>query len=189
MLDLDLQQVPSLETERLLLRGITDADINEIFLLRSDKIAMKYIDRPIAQSEADAKDLLDKIKEAAKTNTGITWGIQLKDKPELIGTIGFWRIDKENHRGEIGYMLRPDFFRMGLASEAITAANDFAFNRLHFHSVEANVNTENLASMRLLEKMGFRKEAHFRENYYYDGKFLDSVIYSLLTSETRPENL
>ncbi len=186
MLELNFAPFLALETERLLLREITEADIHEIFLLRSDKISMKYIDRPIAKSEDDARDLLNRMISALNGNTGITWGIQFKEKPELIGTIGFWRIDKENHRGEIGYMLRPGFFRMGIASEALTAAMNYAFKHLNFHSIEANINTENDASMKLLEKLGFRKEAHFRENYYADGKFLDSIIYCLLASDNRP---
>ena len=159
------------------------------FLLRSDKDAMKYLDRPIAQTIEDAQTLLNKMTEAANNNTGITWAIQLKENPALIGTIGFWRIDKENHRGEIGYMLRPNFFRMGIATEALNAAVNYAFKHLNFHSIEANINTENDASMRLLEKQGFRKEAHFRENYYYDGKFLDSVIYCLISSDDRPHKV
>ena len=159
------------------------------FLLRSDKDAMKYLDRPIAQTIEDAQTLLNKKTEAANNNTGITWAIQLKENPALIGTIGFWRIDKENHRGEIGYMLRPNFFRMGIATEALNAAVNYAFKHLNFHSIEANINTENDASMRLLEKQGFRKEAHFRENYYYDGKFLDSVIYCLISSDDRPHKV
>lgn len=161
MLELNLQPVPYLETERLLLREINETDLNEIFLLRSDPVVMKYIDRPIAESAEDAKDLLAKINEAANNNTGITWGIQLKEKTELIGTIGFWRIDKDNHRGEIGYMLSPHFFRMGIASEAITAANNYAFKTLNFHSIEAKCKYRECSFHAPVGENGFQKGSTF----------------------------
>ncbi|HSI91748.1 MAG TPA: GNAT family protein, partial [Adhaeribacter sp.] len=103
----------------------------------------------------------------------------------LIGTICLWRFDKANHRGEIGYQLHPDFWRQGLMHEAMQAVLDFAFQTLNLHSLSANINPENLASRKLLEKNGFVQEAHFRQDFYFRGKFLDSVIFSLLTPSAR----
>ena len=151
--------------------------------MRSDINVMRYIDKPLAQTREDVMPLFNKMKEDAENNVGISWVITLKETGEMIGQTGFWRIDRENHRGEIGYMIRPEFFGKGLASEAIKAALTQAFRNFQFHSVEANVNTGNAASIKILEKHGFVKEAHFRENYYYDGKFLDSAIYCILASD------
>ena len=64
--------------------------------------------------------------------------------------------------------------------EAIKAVITYAYTETTLHSIEANINPDNLASANLLEKNGFKKEAHFRENFYYNGKFLDSLIYSLV---------
>lgn len=183
MLELNFHPFPDLETERLLLRKIDEGDIDMLLRLRSDINVMRYIDRPIAKTREDVLPLYNKMKETAETNTGISWVITLKETGEMIGQVGFWRIDQENHRGEIGYMLRPEFFGKGLVSEAIKATLTHAFRELKFHSVEANVNTGNLASIKILEKHGFVKEAHFRENYYFDGKFLDSAIYCILASD------
>ena len=69
--------------------------------------------------------------------------------------------------------------------EALICIINYAFAVMGLHSIEANVNPGNLASIRLLEKLGFVREAYFKENYYYQGQFLDSAIYTLLSSEWR----
>jgi len=144
---------------------------------------MQYLDRDPLKSMEEAGQLIQKITDSLNAHDGITWGITLKTDPALIGTLGFWKTDKQNHRAEIGYMLHPEQQRKGIVQEAMTAALDYAFNTMHLHSVEANVNKDNVASMKLLEKNNFEREAFFRQNYYYNGQFLDSVIYSLLTPD------
>lgn len=154
-----------------------------LFHLRSDPEVTKYLDRHPAQSIDEARSLIALIESSFANNEGISWAITLKDRDDLIGSIGLWRIDKENHRGEIGYMLLPVYFRQGYMTESINAVLGYGYNSMNLHSVEANVNPANEASIAILEKSGFRKEAHFRENYYFDGRFLDSAIYSLLHSD------
>ena len=77
-------------------------------------------------------------------------------------------------------MLQTKHQGKGLVSEALQTVLDFAFNQMHVHSIEANINPFNDRSRNLLIKNGFIKEAYFRENYFYNGKFLDSEIYSLI---------
>ena len=171
---------PELETERLLLRQVQDQDANDLFILRSDQTLMRYIDRPLASSIADVQQLVQKIHDSLIQNDGITWAITLKPGPKLIGTIGFWRIEKENYRAEIGYMLAVKWQCKGIMSEAMKEVLKYGFKEMNLHSVEANVNPGNEASIRLLEKNQFVREAYFKENYFYNGKYLDSAIYSLL---------
>jgi len=159
--------------------------MHELFRLRSDKNIMRFIDRPPATSLKDAMDLVRKIDEALISNDAITWAITMKNYEPLVGTIGFWRIMKEHHRAEIGYLLDTELQGKGIMQEAITAVLDYGFSIMKLHSVEANVNPDNTASIKLLERKNFVKEAYFKENYYYNGRFLDSVIYSLLTPETK----
>jgi len=182
MLSLHFTPFPQLETERLLLKQIGEHDASALFSLRSDKDVMKYLDRPPAQSIDEATALIKLITDNVDKNEGLTWGIFPKAKPDLLhGTIGFWRIQKENYRAEIGYLLHPALQGKGFMHEAMRVVLDYGFNEMHLHSVEANVNPSNLASIRLLERNGFVKEAYFKENYFYNGQFLDSAIYSLLT--------
>ncbi|MEO8712220.1 MAG: GNAT family protein [Parafilimonas sp.] len=181
MLTLNFIPFPQLTTNRLLLREISKDDAADLFLLRSNKNLMQYIDRPIAKTETDALDLIKIIITALKNTDGITWAVTQKDNPKLIGTIGFWRIQKEHYRAEIGYMISDAFQRQGIMQEAISAVLDYGFKVMYLHSVEANVNPGNEASVKILEKNNFIREAYFKENYYYNGKFLDSYVYSLQT--------
>jgi [ribosomal protein S5]-alanine N-acetyltransferase len=151
-LEVSFTPFPDLDTNRLELRKITPDDAASVFALRSDERAMEFIDRPRAKTIDDAMALISLISVALDNSEGITWGIALKGNTELIGSIGFWRIDKANYRAEIGYMLKPEMQGKGLMSEAMEAVLHYGFNNMNLHSVEANVNTMNKASMKLLEK-------------------------------------
>ncbi len=181
MLTLQLSPFPVIETERLLLRRTTTGDAEALHFLRSDKRVMQYIDRPPSRDLQDAVDLVTKMDEGINSNTTIAWAICLKGSPTMAGSIGFYRTDLANHRGEVGYMLHPDYQRKGIMDEALKAVLDFGFTRLRFHTIFAVVNPDNAASIALLEKNKFVREAYFREDYYFEGKFLDSGIYCLIT--------
>jgi [ribosomal protein S5]-alanine N-acetyltransferase len=171
---------PVLETERLTLRAYRDSDAPEVLFMRSDPRMMRYIDREPAPDLDAAREHIRVVQENLAAGEGILWAICLKGEEHLIGNVCFWRMDKPHFRAEIGYMLFPDHQGQGLMHEAAAAALDYAFQVMHFHSIEANVNPDNAGSIRVLERLGFVREAYFRENYYYNGKFLDSAIYSLL---------
>lgn len=181
-LNLNFNPFPELQTPRLTLRKPLLSDAPALYKLRSDDTVLQYLDRPGAASVHEAREFIEKIHENLVNNNSVNWAITLKDSNELIGTIGFWRIEKEHFRAEIGYMLFPEYQRRGLMQEALSEVIAFGFNTLNLHSVEANCNPANVASIRLLEKNNFVKEAYFRENYYFDGKFLDSVIFSLINT-------
>ncbi len=182
MLQINFTPFPTLLTNRVILRQIIPGDAKEIFFLRSDETIMKYLDRPRAKSIEEAVAYIEKITGILNKNEGITWAITLKGQTKLMGTVGFWRIEKKHYRAEAGYTLHTALQGKGIMQEALTAALDYGFNTMQLHSVEANVNPDNLSSIKLLERSNFTKEAHFKENYFYDGKFLDSAVYSLLKS-------
>jgi ribosomal-protein-alanine N-acetyltransferase len=141
---------------------------------------LQFLDRDPAKSIDEASRWIRMINEGISDNQQIAWAITLKNAPGLIGTITLWSIRKEHYRAEIGYALHPLFQGQGLMQEALTAVLDYGFNTLKLHSVEGNVNPNNMRSIQLLEKNGFVREAYHRENYYYNGHFLDSAIYSLI---------
>ena len=180
MLTISFTPFPNLETERLLLRRVVPTDVKEIFALRSNPETMKYIPRPLLKTDEDALEHVAMIDSKIDTNEGINWAITLKDNPKLIGIIGHYRIKPEHFRAEIGYMLLPEYHGKGIISEAVKEAIRYGFQVMKLHSIEAVIDPENQASAKVLEKNGFVKEAHFKENEYYDGRFWDSVVYSLL---------
>jgi [ribosomal protein S5]-alanine N-acetyltransferase len=180
MLTVNFSPFPTLYTERLELRQITDADVNDVFEMRSNPTLMQYIGRPIAQSTDDAQKLIDVIKNLLNSNDGITWGVTVKGNPKVIGTLGFWRIEKDNHRTEIGYMLNHDYHGKGIMHEAMVTAIEYAFKVMDVHTIEASINPTNAASIALAERHNFVREGHFKDIYYFNGSYRDTYIYSLL---------
>ena len=180
MLTLNFSPFPNLETERLSLRRVLKTDVSEIFALRSDAEIMKYIPRPLALTHEDAMEVINSIDDTMDKKEGINWAITLKDSSKLIGIIGYYRTQPQNYRSEVGYILHPDFHGTGIIPEALKKVLEYGFNQMKLHSIEAVIDPDNLASERVLIKSGFKKEAHFIENQFYEGRFLDTVIYSIL---------
>lgn len=180
MLQINFHPFKNLETVRLLLRRVSKDDVNEIMELRGNPETMKYIPRPLVKTEEDALHHFKMIDYKIENNEGINWAITFKGNPKLIGIIGHYRIQPENYRCEIGYMILPEFNGQGIITEAIKVVLEYGFNDLKMHSIEAIIDPRNLASERVLQKNGFVKEAHLLENEFYNGEFIDSVIYSIL---------
>jgi ribosomal-protein-alanine N-acetyltransferase len=180
MIDINFTPFPNLETERLHLRRVVNDDVNEIFALRSDKETMKYIPRPLVKTKEDALEHIALIDSKIDINEGINWAITLKNNPKLIGLIGHYRIKPEHYRAEIGYMLLPEYQGKGIITEAIKEVVKYGFEKMKLHSIEAVIDPENLISEKVLQKNGFVKEAHLKENECFEGRFLDTVIYSIL---------
>ncbi len=180
MHDLNFSPFPNLETERLLLRRVSENDAPEIMELRGNPETMKYIPRPLVKNIDDALAHVVMIDEKIIANEGINWAITIKGNPKLIGIIGHYKIQKENFRAEIGYMLLPQFHNQGIISEAIHKVVNYGFEKMKLHSIEAVIDPNNLSSEKVLQKNGFVKEAHILENEFFNGVFIDTVIYSLL---------
>ncbi|UPT70532.1 MAG: GNAT family N-acetyltransferase [Flavobacterium sp. JAD_PAG50586_2] len=180
MLTINFHPFQNIETERLLLRRINESDVEEVFALRGNQETMKYIPRPLTKSKEDALQHIAMIEEKIVNNTGINWGITIKGNPKIIGIIGHYRISPENHRAEVGYMSFPETNGKGYMSEALKAVLAYGFEQMNLHSIEAVIDPANIASEKLLQKNGFVKEAHILENELWEGKFWDTVIYSLL---------
>jgi [ribosomal protein S5]-alanine N-acetyltransferase len=176
---------PVLETERLLLRAMLDDDADATYRILSDPRVTRYFGSPPMAEPARAIQRIERIHAAFADQSGIRWAIAPRQGGELIGSCGFWRIDKAHFRAEIGYELDPDHWGRGLIPEALRAMLGFGFAKMGLHSVEANIDPANQGSRRVLEKLGFVQEGYFRENYWleYEQRFSDSAIFSLLASD------
>lgn len=172
---------PELETERVLLRKISLSDAPEIFILRSDENVLRFIGKEPATTIYEAETFIKMINDNIATGNAIMWGISLKNNPEkLIGNICFWNFQKENYRTEIGYALHPAYWRQGIMKETINKIIEYGFSSLGLHSIEALLSAGNTASAAILEATGFVKEGYLKENFYFRGKFSDTIIYSRL---------
>ena len=171
---------PQLETERLILREITFDDAPDVFRIYTDPAVMRYWGSGPMQSIEEARRKIEAIGAAFRAREGIRWGITSKGDDRLIGSCGHWRLMKQHFRSEIGYELAPEHWGQGLMTEAIGAIVRFGFERMGLHSIEAQIDPDNLASRKVLEKLGFVQEGYFRENYCLDGQFTDTAVFSLL---------
>jgi ribosomal-protein-alanine N-acetyltransferase len=151
-----------------------------VFEMRTDDDVMRYIGRPKPTSIADVIGMLQSNLESMAKQESLLFGMEEKSTGLHLGTIGFWRTKPEHFRAELGYMLRKSHWGKGLVSEAIAEIVRYTFAQTNLHSIEAEIDPKNLASARVLEKNGFVKEAHFKENFYWNGQFEDSAIYSLV---------
>jgi [ribosomal protein S5]-alanine N-acetyltransferase len=176
---------PELECERLLFRQFRISDAKELFELRSNDEVMRFMDTTKFKSIQDAEKMINNVLDDYKNQKGINWAIIETSTNAFIGYFGFWKMMPEHCRGEIGYALNAGSWGKGYMTETLRVMMRFGFDSIKLHSVEANVNPENINSIKLLEKTGFSKEAHFKENYLFNGKFLDSIIYSLLERNFR----
>ncbi len=180
MLSIHLPILPELTTERLVLRELRSSDAQAVFAMRSDPEVMRHVPRPLAASRADAAALIDLINGTVAASDAVQWAITLKGDDVCVGIVGFWRMVKEHHLAELGYMLAREQWNKGLISEAIDAVVNFGFNTLGLHRVEAITRPANTASIRALEKNGFMQEAHFKENIHWNGAFHDSLHFARL---------
>ncbi len=188
-LTLNFDPFPVLETERLLLVRFNREHFERMFQMRRDDDVMKYVERPRPQDISEMEIFFQQNEELIESQNGITWIVTLKDENLMAGNIGFWRMKKEHHRGEIGYMLLPQYWNKGIMSEAMAAVLKYAFDEMKLHSIEADINPDNLASAGILEKHGFVREAFFKENFYWKGEYLNSAIYSLLVQDFEKRKL
>ncbi len=174
---------PVLETHRLILRAISLKDVNEIFEIYSSEKAMKYFGKHPYKKIDEAEERIQSAITAFQKKEGLRWAITVKGSDKLTGTAGVWRLVKDHFRGEIGYELSPDHWQKGIMSEALNEILNFAFNKMNLHTIEANIDPENIASEKLLAKLGFEKEGHLKESFFFNNKFEDNAIYSLRKSK------
>ena len=184
MVNPDFSNFPVLQTSRVMLRKLEMDDAPEVFKLRSDPALMKYIPRSLAVNIDDAIDHIEMIQGMVTKNEGINWVICEKaDVSTFLGIIGIYRMDIKNWRAEVGYMLHSQHHGNGYISESLNKVLSYTFHQLQFHSIQALIDPDNVASENVLIKCGFTKEAHLREHEYFEGIFLDTVIYSILRSD------
>ena len=173
----------NIKTDRLFIRPIKLDDKELIFEYRSDSITNKY-QGWIPESIDDVIEFIGKV--AKKVNLPNTW-FQLvileKETNTLIGDIGIHFLDMENMQTEIGCTLNKNFQAKGYATEALRGVITYLFNNLQKHRITTSIDPSNTNSIKLVERLGFRKEAHFIESLYLNGKWVDDIVYSILEKE------
>lgn len=182
------KRFPVLETERLVLRQLRYEDGAEIQRYFTPELAKFYDWWP--RTLADGRGFVRFFKTGYEEEQSIRWGITLKPEDRIIGTIGFSDFDHFS-RAELGYELSMDYWHRGIMTEALRAVIPFGFNELEMHRIQASVFPENQASIKLLERFGFRREGLLRKYTYikYRDAWEDCLVLALLKEECSPELL
>ena len=173
-----------LETGRLRLRDFQDNDIKNIQEYATDPLVIKYLTFG-PNTEEDSKQFIEfcKKNQTESPRTNYELGITHPMENKLIGGCGIKIDSQKNSVAVIGYCLNRYYWGNGYATEAAFGLLRFGFEELRMHRIYAYVDPENLASRRVLEKIGMTCEGHLRENMVIHGEHRDSLIYAILKQE------
>lgn len=181
-------RVPAeLRTERLLLRRFAPGDFEDFFSYVSRPDVARYTSFEPRTPEDAQIEFAKRLADPPMDEPGqfLTRAITEGHGRRVMGEVMLFARDIEARQGEIGYMMHPDFQGQGFAVEAARAMLGQGFEALGWHRVYARLSEANTPSVRLLEKLGMRREAHFREHAIFKGEWDNQLIYAMLEDEWR----
>ena len=180
---MDSKTLPIITTPRVVLRWISEDDIESLYEIFSSPQVMRYwSSAPLADREA-AADLQREIAGGNESETMLKWGLALRDSDTVIGTTTLFNLSLDNGRAELGYAMAHAHWGKGYMNEALTALVSHAFEVMELRRLEADVDPRNAASIRTLERLGFQREGFLRERWHVNGEIQDAFFYGLLRRE------
>ncbi len=175
------------ETQRLRLISYSARFAQDSFGLYNDEDVMKWAGPDTHKSIDDTLLFIKSVTEASFEGKMLFWAVQLKDTNKVIGDISL-QPDAKHKFASAGTFLSKEYWKQGIMSEAMQPILWFAFNKLELNRIEAQIYSEHIASIKLYTKLGFKKEGLLRQNFLIDGAFKDSIMFSLLKNEFKPQN-
>jgi RimJ/RimL family protein N-acetyltransferase len=171
---------PVLTTERLTLRPLAAGDEAALFSIFSDPEVVRYWSRSAWTDMAQADEMLAAALRDYADGGGLRYGIVITGTGELVGVASLFAFNRDNRRCELGYVLGSRHWGRGYASEALVALLEHAFGALGMNRIEADIDPQNIASGRVLEKLAFRQEGFMPERWIVHGEKADTAFYGLL---------
>jgi [ribosomal protein S5]-alanine N-acetyltransferase len=175
-----LLPTPTLHTDRLLLRPFTDADTDALFALQSNAAVLRYWDAPPWSERSRAERFIAVCKQMEQEGRGARLAIDQALNGAFIGWCCLVKWNPDYRSATMGYCLHSAVWGQGFATEAAGSLLHWAFDALDLNRVQAQTDTRNTASSRVLEKLGFVREGTLREDCIVDGEVSDSWVYGLL---------
>ncbi|MFI6101089.1 GNAT family N-acetyltransferase [Lentzea sp. NPDC051213] len=176
-----------LKTARLILRPFEEGDLDDFHAYRSREEVTRYVyDEPSDRADATRR-LTNAIGMSELTEEG-DWLVMAVYSPEaerVIGDVVLKWLNEKERQGELGYIFNPEFQGKGFAREASEAILSLGFDELGLHRMTATCDPRNEPSWRLMERLGMRREAHFRECEKLGGEWADLLVYAILAEEYR----
>lgn len=177
---------PTLHTARLGLRPFVDADADALFALHSSAHVLRYWDSPPWDERARAGRFVAACRQMADEGTGARLAVDRVSDGTFIGWCGLTGWNPDYRSASLGYCFDDAAWGHGYATEAARALLRWAFDALDLNRVQAEADTRNAASARVLEKLGFVREGTLREDCVVNGDVSDSWVYGLLRREWLP---
>lgn len=174
-----------LETERLRLRWITEADAAAFFEVYGDPQVARFLSFPPFTEPGQADKMIGRAKAGYADGSAVNFAIERRDDGQVLGNCMLFRFHDESRRAEIGYSLAREYWSQGYAREALTALIDYSFGPLGLNRLEADIDPRNPNSAKILDRLGFVKEGVLRERWIVAGETSDTVYYGLLRKEWR----
>ncbi len=175
------KSIPTIRTERLVLRKISKKDVDDVFEYSKDPEVSRYLLWRAHESKQQTRAYLSRVMKRYKAAQLYDWAIEYNGK--MIGTCGFSRIDVLNDVAEIGYVLNRAFWGMGIATEAAKAVIEFGFRTLSLLRIEALFMEENARSLSVMKKCGMTYEGIKRSALKVDGVMRSVGTASILSGE------
>lgn len=170
-----------LTTERLVLREWTEGDFADVHAYATDPDVVRYVSFGPNSEEETRAFLRDSVNAAqVECRTSYTFAVIRRSDGRLIGGAGLGL--KDSTKAELGYVLRPDAWGHGYATEAARALVQFGFGELGLHRIFAICVPANVGSARVMEKVGMRYEGCLRDNMFARGEFMDTLCFAVLAS-------
>lgn len=176
-------QLPTIESERLILRKLELTDAEDMFEYASEPTVSRFMPWQVHQTTDDTREFIDFIRKGYKDNNKLTWAIELKSENKMVGTIDFVSWLQKRQRAEVGYTLSHHYWGQGLMREAAETLIDFGFKEMDLIKVEAPIMLDNKQSQRLAEKLGMIREGVLRKHMIIKGEFVDLAMYAVLKDE------
>jgi [ribosomal protein S5]-alanine N-acetyltransferase len=178
---------PKLQTARLLLRPFAASDAGAIYNLQSNPRVLRYWDSPPWTDRSRAEAFIDACRRMEEDESGARFAIETRAENSFVGWCSMFRWNPVYRSLGIGYCFDEPGWGKGYATEAVRAMLQWAYGALALNRVEAELDTRNAASARVLEKLGFQREGLRREDCVVSGEVSDSWIYGLLKRDWQSE--
>lgn len=175
--------IPELTGARVRLRALAEHDADALFALHSDPRVMRYWSFPAWTERAQAIAHIERMARERTQMEFYPWVATLPGDDTLVGTCSLFGVHRGHLRGVIGYALSPSLWGRGLAGEMLALALDHAFDGIGLNRIEADIDPDNVASCKLVERAGFRREGYLRERWRVGGGVQDTALYGLLRSD------
>jgi ribosomal-protein-alanine N-acetyltransferase len=175
-----LKDLPTLETERLILRKMVLNDAEAVFAYASNSEVSRYTLWETHRSIEDSRAFLEFATQKYENGGEPDWGIVYRGNGCLVGACGLVNWEAEHARAEVGFVLSREYWGRGLMSEAVRAILRFGFERMNLNRIEARCIAENAASARVMEKAGMVYEGTLRQREYIKGAYRDIKLYAIL---------